>query len=146
MAKSKKNRSRAMPTTRLKLNGTAELLHQLGEEHRESIFPNIFQRITFDMVCEVEYHCEVRDRTFRVNESHFWLAPGRPDEAKVPVIYFSDEMACHLGSLFDTEMKRTIGVDNKEFKLGYTKDPTYVQGVTDTQNRVVVLGQVEHKP
>lgn len=142
MTKFCKKPTRAL-ATRPKLNKANELLSELGKMHRQFIFPALFKRLTFDMVCEVEYDCEVCDGRFRVMRTNCWLAPGRPDKARLPTICFPKEQACSLGAIFDDEIKQTIGLQNKRFSIGYTKDPTYVE---KQNRRVIVVGEVEHQP
>ena len=43
----------------------SEVLIRLNEYHRDTIFPRMFERITFDMVYEIEYNFKLHGRSAR---------------------------------------------------------------------------------
>ena len=73
-----------------------QVIVRINDYHRRVIFPSMFDRLTFDMIAEVEYNFVIEQKRVRVTKSDFWMSSDRADKGHF-VIEFKPEDGTHMG-------------------------------------------------
>ena len=105
----------------------SQVLTRLNNHHRGIIFPRMFdQKITFNMVAEVEYSFELKNSRLCVTQSEFWRSPNR-DATGNFVIQLPEQERMRMGRwLHHVIDPKTIC--DRTGKIGYTIDRKNAMG------------------
>ena len=99
----------------------SQVLTRLNNHHRAIIFPRMFdQKITFDMVAEVEYSFELKNLKLGVTQSEFWRSANRDPTGNF-VIKLPEQEGMRMGRwLHHVIDPKSIG--DRTGKIGFTVD------------------------
>ena len=101
-----------------------EVLKKLNDHHRAVIFPRIFDKLTFDMISEVEYHFvldKVRDnKRLRVTKSEFWMSSDRAPSGNFKIEFDADDGRFMGRWLHNVVDPKTMCAKHPSGKIGFT--------------------------
>ena len=92
--------------------------------HKEIIFPRMFDKLTFDQVCEMEFEIEIFHGHPYLLSSQFWFSYPRHPSTCFEMKHKGSN-ALILGRIIPESFLEMIGRDS-HFKIGWTQDVSQV--------------------
>lgn len=83
------------------------LLQELDRVHRESIFPVLFKRLTFDMVASFECCIARENGVVLLKSTTFWMSHDRDPGGQWKIV-FDDEFGRRAGSMLSSDNLTTV--------------------------------------
>ena len=83
------------------------LLQELDRLHRESIFPVLFERLSFDMVASFECGIARQNGVVLLKSTTFWMSHDRDPAGQMKFVY-DDDFGRRAGSMLSSDNLTTV--------------------------------------